>query len=90
MKSTNPTYFSDLNHEPQSDEHREAYIKSFSQQTGEQAGKLVADFLAGILFLLLVDRSRSSIQTLRFAQSDNYNSILEISSFRNPSCSIRG
>ena len=59
MNKTNPTYFSDLNPEPQSDKHREAHTKSFSQRTGEQAGQLVADFLAGILSLLLVDRSRS-------------------------------
>ncbi len=63
MKSTNPTYFSDLNHKPHSDEHREAHIKSFSQRTREQAGQLVAAFLVGILFLLLVDRSQSSVQS---------------------------
>jgi hypothetical protein len=60
MKNTQPAHYYDLNHEHQRDVHREANIKSFPQRIGKQAGKLVADFLDGILFLFLVDRSPGS------------------------------
>lgn len=63
MKSTNPTNSSDLHHELQSGALGETYIKSFSQRTREQAGKLIADFLDGILFLFLVNRSPSSVRS---------------------------
>ena len=62
MKSTNPTNLSDLHHELQSGALGETNIKSFSQRTGEQAGHLITDFLAGILFLFLVDRLPRSAQ----------------------------
>jgi|GEM_PF-3560115 hypothetical protein len=64
MKSTNPTNLSDIHHELQSVSLGETYIKSFSQRTGEQAGQLVADLLAGILFLVLVNKSPKSVQQL--------------------------
>lgn len=63
MKNTQPAHFSDINPEYQSNVHREAYIKSFSQRTGEQAGKLIGDFLDGILFLFLVNRSPGSVRS---------------------------
>jgi excisionase family DNA binding protein len=63
MKSTNPTNSSDLHYELQSGALGETYIKSFSQRTGEQAGKLIADFLDGILFLFLVNRSPGSVRS---------------------------
>lgn len=45
-------------HFPNSDrKYGEAYIKSFAQRTGEQAGLIVSDFLTGILVLLLADRT---------------------------------
>ena len=63
MKNTQPAHISDRNPEQQSNVHREAYIKSFSQRTGEQAGKLIGDFLDGILFLFLVNRSPGSVRS---------------------------
>ena len=63
MKNTQPAHFSDINPEYQSNVHREAYIKSFSQRTGEQTGKLIGDFLDGILFLFLGNRSPGSVRS---------------------------
>ena len=64
MKSINPTNLSDLHHELQRGALGETDIKSFSQRTGEQAGHLITDFLAGILFLFLVDRLPRSVRSL--------------------------
>jgi excisionase family DNA binding protein len=64
MKPPQSTNFTDLNLEHHSDVQQAAYIKSFSQRTGEQARQLVTDFLAGILHLVLEDRSRSSVRFL--------------------------
>src|SRR5450759_4849613 len=63
MKNPQSINFTDLNLKDQSGAQGEAFIKSFSQRTGEQAGKLVADFLDGILFLFLSDRSHSSARS---------------------------
>jgi excisionase family DNA binding protein len=60
MKNPQSINFTDLNLKDQSGTQREAYIKSFSQRTGEQAGQLIANFLDGILSIFLADRSRSS------------------------------
>ena len=58
MKNPQSINFTDLNLKDHSGAQREAYIKSFSQRTGEQAGQLVTDFLAGNLcYCSLVDRS---------------------------------
>ena len=51
MKPSNPIHFPDLDHE-----HRQAFIRSFSQRTGEQAGQFLTEFLAGILVLLMAER----------------------------------
>ena len=69
MKNTQTAHFSDINPEYQSNVHREAYIKSFSQRTGEQVGKLIGDFLDGLLFLFLVNRSPSSLRSQGIATS---------------------
>jgi excisionase family DNA binding protein len=63
MKYPQSTNFTDLSQEHHSDVHREAYIKSFSQRTGEQAGQLIGNFLDGILFLFLAERSPRSVRS---------------------------
>ena len=57
MKNQQSINFTDLNLKDHSGAQREAYIKSFSQKTGEQAGQLLANFLEGILSLFVADRS---------------------------------
>ena len=69
MKTPQSTNFTDLNLEHHNDVQQAAYIKSFSQRTGEQAGKLVADFIDGILFLFFVDRSLGSVRSLAVPHS---------------------
>ena len=51
MRPSNPIHFPDLDHE-----HRQAFIRSFSQRIGEQAGQFLTEFFTGILVLLLADR----------------------------------
>ena len=62
MNTLNPLHFLSAN-----PEHQEAYIRSFPQRTGEQAGQFLTEFLTGILVLLLADRSpgtgRSTVVT---------------------------
>ena len=52
MSKVNPIHFIDN----LTQEHRESDIRSFSQRIGEDAGQLVANFLAGILVLLVADK----------------------------------
>ena len=63
MKNPQSTNFTDLNLKDHSGAQREAYIKSFSQRTGEQAGHLIANFLDGILSLFLAEGSRSAVRS---------------------------
>jgi excisionase family DNA binding protein len=63
MKNQQSINFTDLNLKDHSDTQREAYIKSFSQRTGEQAGQLIANFLDGILSLFLAEGSRSAVRS---------------------------
>jgi hypothetical protein len=57
MKNKQSINFPDLNLRDYGSAQQEAYIKSFSQRTGEQAGHLLANFLEGILSLFVADRS---------------------------------
>lgn len=63
MKNPQSINYTDLNLKDHSGTQREAYIKSFSQRTGEQAGQLIANFLDGILSLFLAEVSHSAIRS---------------------------
>lgn len=63
MKNPQSINYTDLNLKDHSGTQREAYIKSFSQRTGEQAGQLIVNFLDGILSLFLAEVSHSAIRS---------------------------
>jgi len=63
MKNPQSINFTDLNLKDHSGAQRQAYIKSFSQRTGEQAGQLIANFLDGILSLFLAVGSRNAVRS---------------------------